>query len=79
MNYRRVILDAALDRSVIRGTLTAPTGERREFFGWLELHTALEDILTAGVHHAPSHAPPSGLSPPIPSTFTPPNTQSTGS
>ncbi|HEX2104106.1 MAG TPA: hypothetical protein VHF51_10680 [Solirubrobacteraceae bacterium] len=42
---RRVILDAAIDRSVIRGTLTAPTGERRDFHGWLELSSALEAML----------------------------------
>ena len=46
---QRVILDAILDHSVIRGTLTVPTGERREFHGWLELNTMLEAILgTAG-------------------------------
>jgi hypothetical protein len=46
---QRVILDAILDHSVIRGTLTAPSGERREFHGWLELNTMLEAILgTAG-------------------------------
>jgi hypothetical protein len=48
---RRVILDAAIDRSVIRGTLTAPTGERRDFHGWLELSTALETILDPGGDH----------------------------
>jgi hypothetical protein len=42
---QQVILDAAIERSVIRGTLTAPTRERREFHGWLELNTALEAIL----------------------------------
>ena len=42
---QRVILDAILDHSVIRGALTAPTGERREFHGWLELNTMLEAIL----------------------------------
>ena len=42
---QRVILDAAIKRSVIRGTVTAVTGERREFHGWLELNTALEAIL----------------------------------
>jgi hypothetical protein len=47
MNTQRVILDAVLERSVIRGTLTAAAGERREFHGWLELNTALEAILTA--------------------------------
>jgi hypothetical protein len=45
---RRVILDAAIDRSVIRGTLTAPTGDRRDFHGWLELATALEAMLDPG-------------------------------
>lgn len=44
---QRAILDAAIDGSVIRGTLTAPSGERREFHGWLELHTALETMLHA--------------------------------
>ena len=42
---QRVILDAILDHSVIRGTLTVPTGERREFHGWLEFNTMLEAIL----------------------------------
>jgi hypothetical protein len=42
---RRVILDGAIERSVIRGTITGPAGERREFHGWLELNTALEAIL----------------------------------
>ena len=39
---QRLMLDAAIDGSVIRGTLTAPSGERRDFHGWLELNTALE-------------------------------------
>jgi hypothetical protein len=42
---RRVILDAAINRSVIHGTLTTPNGDRREFHGWLELNTALEAVL----------------------------------
>jgi hypothetical protein len=42
---RRVTLDAAIEHSVIRGTLTDPTGERREFHGWLEVNTALEATL----------------------------------
>jgi hypothetical protein len=42
---RRVILDAAIERSVIRGMLTGPRGDQREFHGWLELNTALEAIL----------------------------------
>jgi hypothetical protein len=52
MNKQRVILDAAIDRGVIRGTLTASSSERREFHGWLELNTALEAILDTGAHHA---------------------------
>jgi hypothetical protein len=51
---RRVILDAAIDRSVIRGTLTAPTGGRRDFHGWLELSTALEAMLDPGGDHRPN-------------------------
>ena len=45
---QRVILDASIDGSVIRGTLTASSGERREFHGWLELNTALEAMLGSG-------------------------------
>jgi hypothetical protein len=33
---QRVILDAATTASVIRGTLTAPSGARRDFHGWLQ-------------------------------------------
>jgi hypothetical protein len=51
---RRVILDAAIDRSVMRGTLTAPSGERRDFHGWLELSTALEELLDPGADHRPN-------------------------
>jgi len=51
---QRVILDAAIERSVIRGTLTASSGERREFHGWLELSTALEAMLGAGWERASS-------------------------
>ena len=57
---RRVILDAAIDRSAIRGTLTAPTGERRDFHGWLELSTALETILDPGADHETNRLAPSG-------------------
>jgi hypothetical protein len=46
MTRQRVILDAAIDRGVIRGTLTANSGERREFHGWLELNTALEILMS---------------------------------
>jgi hypothetical protein len=51
---RRVILDAAIDRSVIRGTLTAPTGEQRDVHGWLELSTALEAMLDPRADHRPN-------------------------
>jgi hypothetical protein len=51
---RRVILDAAIDRCVIRGTLTAPTGERRDFHGWLELSTALEAMLDPAADTRPN-------------------------
>jgi len=43
--HQQVIVEAAIEGSVIRGTLTAPTGEQRDFHGWLELNTALEAIL----------------------------------
>jgi hypothetical protein len=49
-----VILDAAVDRSVIRGTLAAPTGERRDLHGWLKLSTALEAMLDPGADDRPS-------------------------
>ncbi len=39
---RRMILEARIDGSVIRGTLTLAEGEPREFHGWLELTTAIE-------------------------------------
>jgi hypothetical protein len=50
---QRVILDAAIEASVIRGTLTAPSGARRDFHGWLELSTALEAILGVSGTGAP--------------------------
>lgn len=53
---RRVILDAAIERSVIRGTLTGPAGERREFHGWIELNTALEAILDGPAERAPHNS-----------------------
>ena len=55
---RRVILDGEIDGSVIRGTLTAPSGVRREFHGWLELNTALEAMLDTGADYAPNKARP---------------------
>jgi hypothetical protein len=51
---QRVILDAAIERLVIRGTVTTPTGERREFHGWLELGSAREAMLGAGGHVRPA-------------------------
>jgi hypothetical protein len=54
MTKQHVILEAAIDRSVIRGTLTVPSGERREFHGWLELSTALEAMLGARWERASS-------------------------
>ena len=54
MTKQQVILEAAIDRSVIQGTLTATSGERREFHGWLELSTALEAMLGAGGKRASS-------------------------
>ena len=54
---QRVIVDAAIDGSVIRGTLTAPSGERRDFHGWLELTTALEALLDTGADYAPTDGP----------------------
>ena len=54
---RRLIIDAAIDRSVIRGTLTARSGDRREFHGWLELNTALEAMLDIGADNAPTDSP----------------------
>jgi hypothetical protein len=47
MIKQRLALDAAIDRSVIRGTLGPPTGECREFHGWLERNAAFEAMLNA--------------------------------
>ena len=33
---RTAILDAVIDAFVIRGALTAPSGARRDFHGWLQ-------------------------------------------
>ena len=54
---QRLILDAAIDRSVIHGTLTAPSGDRRDFHGWLELNTALEATLDTRADRAPGNNP----------------------
>ena len=55
VNTQRAILDAAIESSVIRGRLTAATGKRREFHGWLELYTALKAIFDPGANRAPIH------------------------
>jgi hypothetical protein len=57
MDTQRLILDAALERSVIRGSLTAATGERREFHGWLELNTALEAMLATAAERTMAESP----------------------
>jgi hypothetical protein len=54
---QRVILDAAIDGLVIRGTLTADSGARRDFHGWLELNTALEAILDTRADRARNDSP----------------------
>ena len=54
---RRLILDAAIDRAVIHGTLTVPSGDRRDFHGWLELNTALEAALDTLADRAPRDDP----------------------
>jgi hypothetical protein len=61
MTKQRVNLDATLDRAVIRGTLTAHTGDRREFHGWLELNTALEAMLSTRCRPRADHLPPSPI------------------
>jgi hypothetical protein len=61
ISVRRVILDAAIDRSVIRGAISAPTGERRDFYGWLELSAALEMILDPGADHERDSRATSGV------------------
>ena len=61
---QRVILDAAIDGSVIRGTLTAHSGARRDFHGWLELNTALEAILDPHADRARNDSP--AASAPVP-------------
>jgi hypothetical protein len=52
VSTQRIILDAAIERAVIRGTMTVATGERRTFHGWLELNAALEAILERGADAA---------------------------
>jgi hypothetical protein len=75
-----VILDAAIDGSVIRDTLTAHSGARRAtFHGWLELNTALEAILDTRADRAQYDSPTASA--PVPATGrvtrgAPPATQS---
>jgi hypothetical protein len=45
---QRVTLDASIDRPVIHGTLTAPSGAQRDLHGWLELNPALDFCPGAG-------------------------------
>jgi hypothetical protein len=76
---QRVILDAAIDGSVIRGTLTADSGARRDFHGWLELNTALEAILDTRVDRARNDSPAASAVAPANARATrgaPPATQS---
>jgi hypothetical protein len=58
--YRQFILEAAIDGSVIHGTLSTPTGQQRAFHGWIELNTALEALLTARGDYVPSTSLPTG-------------------
>ena len=52
--YKQLTVEAVIDGSVIRGALTAPNGDHRDFHGWLEFHTALEAALMVGADHAPT-------------------------
>ena len=74
----RVVVEAALERSVISGTMIAPTGERRDFHGFLELATALEAALapTRDDRHVNSTVVTTR---PIPSPTVPDQLRSTGS
>ena len=40
-----LILEATIEASVIRGTVTVASGDRRAFYGWLEFNTAIEAAL----------------------------------
>jgi len=64
MTKQRVILDAAIDRSVIHGRLTVPSGDRRDFHGWLELNTALEATLDTRADRALSENPAASVAVP---------------
>jgi hypothetical protein len=54
---RCMILHAAIDRTVIRGTLTSRSDDRRDFRGRLELKTALEAMLDPGADLAAQCVP----------------------
>ena len=59
---QQLILDAAIAGPSIAGTLTTPSGARREFHGWIELTTAIEALLCSD---QPGSLPPEGgLEPP---------------
>ena len=49
-----LILDAAMAGFSITGTLTTPSGVRREFHGWIELTTAIEALLASEESSLPS-------------------------
>ena len=42
---QRLTLDASIDGAVIRGVVSGPSGQRRDFHGWIELSTAIEALL----------------------------------
>ncbi len=42
---QRLIVEASIEGSVIRGTLMTETGAERRFHGWLEFYTAIESAL----------------------------------
>jgi hypothetical protein len=78
-----LILDGAIDQSVIHGMLTMPSGDRRDFHGWLELNTAQEAALDTRADRAPSDNPAASAaipvnasdprpSPPVTQTVNPP-------
>jgi hypothetical protein len=76
---QRVTLDAAIDQSVIHGTLTAPSGARRNFHGWLELNTALEAILGTRADRAPNDNPAASAAVPATARATRPTAPATKS
>jgi hypothetical protein len=67
---RRLTLEAIIDRSVIRGTLTTSSGDRCDFHGWLELNTAIEAALS-GSSSRQQPSPPGPSSPQQPERSNP--------